>query len=773
MYHSISSSDNPLFQRWAVAPSLFNEHLDYLKQHHYSPITVTDLVRARADRSATLPARPVVLTFDDAYADFYDTAFPLLQRHGFPATLYVPTAYVGGACGWLRREGETMRPMATWSQLAEISAAGIECGGHSHNHVQMDAIPPAAVESEIRRCKSLLEDHLGQEVLSFAYPHGWTTSAVKRMIQTAGYASACAVKNTLCTPSDSSLELPRLVIPGNMDIDALAQALTHPPTHIEVTLRNVARPVWRFIPRSRVRLGLLPDALDDPPVSMSSADAATATATACVQAGDSRSDSHSDLHSDTASGASFEPAAMLEVEISRPFALDAPINPRTGDKYRRILALTRLHSYPLGLIEWWPDGGSASANQLSQRIWEALGPKINAHLRDDGLPEVVALGPEGLATAVTPPCLEAREASLAHAPFASVVIPTHNRPQQVAALVHSILASEYPPDRYEIIIVDNAPSTSATAQVVSQRFEHTNQVRYVREDRPGSSNARNRGLASAHGEIVVFADDDELVDAHWLSEMVRGFDGPIEVGCVTGLVVPMESETMAQGWFEQFGGYCKQQYARRIFNLTDQRDPSPLYPYNVGIFGAGGSMAFRRSILLGIGGFDPALGPATPTLGGEDVDTLLRIVLEGHAVLYEPAAIVRHPPHRQYAQLRDQIRGYGTGIAACLFKTMITKPRLLPNFIGKLPRGLLFALSPRSPHHAGKRAGYPRELTWLEFRGVLYGPVAYARSRFRLAHRASQARSSKEASRIATDNALGEAGAQGRAPVPQSSSRHA
>lgn len=254
MYHSISSSPNPLFKRWAVSLELFDEHLSYLHRCQYSPITVTHLVQAREHRGAALPARPVVLTFDDAYADFYDNAFPALQRHGFVATLYIPTAYVGGTCSWLRREGETLRPAASWSQLAEISASGIECGGHSHTHVQMDAVSSAAANAEIRRCKAILEDQLNQAVLSFAYPHGWTTGRVKRMVHAAGYTSACAVKNMFSSPADDLFELPRLVVAGDTSAGAFARLLTHRPTQLEVTLRNVARPVWRFVPRHSARL---------------------------------------------------------------------------------------------------------------------------------------------------------------------------------------------------------------------------------------------------------------------------------------------------------------------------------------------------------------------------------------------------------------------------------------------------------------------------------------------------------------------------------------
>jgi hypothetical protein len=159
-------------------------------------------------------------------------------------------------------------------------------------------------------------------------------------------------------------------------------------------------------------------------------------------------------------------------------------------------------------------------------------------------------------------------------------------------------------------------------------------------------------------------------------------------------------------------------------------------------------MAFRRSFLLGTEGFDPALGPATPTLGGEDIDVMLRVILAGHSLLYEPRAIVRHPPYREYAQLCRQIQGYGVGLTACLFKNVATNPHVLADFIGKLPRGLLFAFGAHSPHHAGKQADYPKELTWLEIRGLLYGPLAYLRSRWQLG-RIATARRAQRAHRAA------------------------
>ncbi|HEX9038839.1 MAG TPA: polysaccharide deacetylase family protein [Ktedonobacterales bacterium] len=713
MYHSISTSTNPLFSEWAVPPAMFEEHMAFLRRSGYTPITVSDLVRARA-HGAPLPANPVVLTFDDAYADFYENAYPILRLFGAPATLYVPTAWVGGACDWLAADGESSRSMVTWSQLAEMSAGGIECGGHSHRHVQMDILSEADAREEIVTSKRLLDEHLGQETGSFAYPHGWTSRRVKRLVKAAGYTSACAVKNMHSAMSDDPFALARLHVRGDMDVAALGALIDQRMTSVEATLRGVARFAIRFGPRARARLGQL-----EARASVAQRPLAPLMSIVSIVRAPQ-----------TAPTRPFEPAAMLEIELSEPIPHLAEIS-RSGVIYRRALALIRLHAQPLRVMEFALDGGAAGV--LAQRIWEELGDQINAHLSNDGLAQVCGLAREGIATGEEPACLAARRAFLPRAPFVSVVIPTHNRPAQVAALVETALASDYPAERFEVIVVDNAPSTNETALLFNRDYMESARVRYVREDRAGSSNARNAGLALARGEIVVFADDDELVDQRWLGEMVRGFESASDVRCVTGLVMPMELETQAQGWFEQFGGYCKAGFSARLFNLTDHRAESPLYPYNLGIYGAGGSMAFKRDHLLGIGGFDPALGPATPTLGGEDLDAMLRTVLGGHTLAYAPTAIVRHPSHREIGPLRKQMRGYGLGLSSALFKTFITQPRRAPEFLARLPLGLQFAFGAESPHHAGKQVDYPKELTWLEMRGLVAGPFAYLRSRRRIA----------------------------------------
>src|SRR5260370_16879461 len=131
MYHSIAQSTNPKFKQFAVPPALFAEHMTYLRQHSYTPINVTQLVCMLSQGKFALPERPVVLTFDDGFADFYTNALPVLQHCGFTATLYIATGFIGSTSRWLAREGEATRPMLTWTHVNEIGAFSTDRDAHT------------------------------------------------------------------------------------------------------------------------------------------------------------------------------------------------------------------------------------------------------------------------------------------------------------------------------------------------------------------------------------------------------------------------------------------------------------------------------------------------------------------------------------------------------------------------------------------------------------------------------------------------------------------
>ncbi len=418
---------------------------------------------------------------------------------------------------------------------------------------------------------------------------------------------------------------------------------------------------------------------------------------------------------------------MLEVELRHPLPAVPAYDARTNQLYRQALCLVRLHTQPLGLLSLPLGPNGLSSADYARHIWDVLGPRIATHLAADGVPEaarLVAAG-AGVESMGIPPCIQERERFLMAAPFVSVIIPTSNRAKRLAACLDSLLASHYPD--FEIIVVDSVPETSATADLVHDAYASSSRVRYIREDRPGSSAARNRGLTIARGDIVAFTDDDVAVDAYWLAEIAKAFTVDDNVGCVTGLIVPMEMETQAQVWFEQYGGFSKG-FDRRIYDLHRRRPSDALFPFNAGMFGSGNNMAFKRAILHKLGNFDPKLGNNTPALGGVDIDAFFRVVINGYQLVYEPAAIVHHAHRRDYAGLRKQIYNFAAGTTAFQTKSLLAKPRLIVSFVKTAPSGLRFILSARSPLNANKSLGYPRELTQLDRQGLLYGPIAYLRS---------------------------------------------
>ena len=424
---------------------------------------------------------------------------------------------------------------------------------------------------------------------------------------------------------------------------------------------------------------------------------------------------------------SYVPMRIVEVELGQPLPPISARDEETGHTYERALCLVRLHTQPLGMLELPLDVRETPPNIYAQHIWSVLGESILEHLRQDGLPPVIGLNAQGLGSAAAPRCIEERQKFFASAPFVSVIVPTHERTELLRSCLQALMSLQYP--AYEIIIVDNAPRTHATADFIRQTYHDVPRIHYICEERPGASQARNRGIKAARGEILAFTDDDTVVDPYWLIELVRAFRSADDVACVTGLVLPLELETPAQFWFEEYGGFSKN-FSHRIFDMAQHHPKIPLHPYTAGQFGSGVCMAFTAALLQSVNGFDPALGPGVPARAGEDLALFFQAIMHGHTVVYTPASLLYHLHRRDYTHLRQQMYNYGVGLTAYLTKNICDTPRLLFDFASKVPYGLYFTLSHRSPKNTKKSSHYPKELTRLELAGMLYGPFAYVRQRW-------------------------------------------
>lgn len=162
MYHHIGILQNPQDEQFpfTITPEMFEKQLLFLKQNGYEIATEHDIVHA-FETGHTHLAKPVLLTFDDGYADNYTALFPLLQKYQAHALIFLITNRVGTP-GYL-----------TWEQVKEMKESGlVSFGSHTSSHRRLRSLPDDEIAQEITQSKQILEEKLGAPIASFCYPFG-------------------------------------------------------------------------------------------------------------------------------------------------------------------------------------------------------------------------------------------------------------------------------------------------------------------------------------------------------------------------------------------------------------------------------------------------------------------------------------------------------------------------------------------------------------------------------------------------------------------------
>ena len=177
MYHNIGPLREGFDRYLTLSPEMFERQLQWLTKHRYTPIRTSDWIAYQRDGTA-LPERPVLLTFDDAYADIVEFGLPLLIKYGFTGTVFVVSDEIGGTNKWDLHLGLSEQPLMSETQIREWAEKGIEFGAHTKTHADLTILTPEQVAEEMRGSRKRLEDLLGVPVPSLAYPYGYYTAAV-------------------------------------------------------------------------------------------------------------------------------------------------------------------------------------------------------------------------------------------------------------------------------------------------------------------------------------------------------------------------------------------------------------------------------------------------------------------------------------------------------------------------------------------------------------------------------------------------------------------
>ena len=225
LYHHVAelSSVSTSMSELTVTPTEFDRQLTALQTSGFRTIPLALFISYMKGNAVTLPAKPIVLTFDDGYADNYNNAFPLLKKHGFTATLFM----VG-----INFDRQNRLSSA---QIREMNANGCEVGAHSMTHPNLTALSAQQLQTEINGSKSKATRQSQSDIIAFAYPGGQYSLAAMEKVETAGYEAAFTILTGLNNPQrDNRYLLRRIPIFQSTDFDHLLTLLNanHPKTRL-------------------------------------------------------------------------------------------------------------------------------------------------------------------------------------------------------------------------------------------------------------------------------------------------------------------------------------------------------------------------------------------------------------------------------------------------------------------------------------------------------------------------------------------------------------
>lgn len=218
IYHAIRpyrKKDTAFVKEFVVTPDGFERHLQYLQNNGYTVISYRDL-ELYFSQKKPLPAKPVIITFDDGWQDQFTYAFPLLKKYHDTATFYVFSNAIGH------------KYFLTWPQIKLMDENGMTIGGHTRTHPFLFKIKdPKKLTQEIAGGKQDIEKHLGKPIYDFAFPFGHYNTLILNIVQKAGFTTARSTYRGAYHSKKTIYTLTGYIVPDNLK--SFASMMTNVP----------------------------------------------------------------------------------------------------------------------------------------------------------------------------------------------------------------------------------------------------------------------------------------------------------------------------------------------------------------------------------------------------------------------------------------------------------------------------------------------------------------------------------------------------------------
>jgi peptidoglycan/xylan/chitin deacetylase (PgdA/CDA1 family) len=197
MYHSLDTSGSVI----STPPRLFRRQMERLAENGTPVVPLAEVTKTPGS---------VALTFDDGYANFLAHALPALQKHGFPATVFIVSGYCGKRNDWpFQDRCVPSLEIMGWNELSELVRCGVSLGAHTVNHRRLTGLPEDVVRREMRDCRMELEDRTGAALKALSYPYGASGVGV-RALAAREFLLACGTRLQYVRGAGDVLDLPRI-----------------------------------------------------------------------------------------------------------------------------------------------------------------------------------------------------------------------------------------------------------------------------------------------------------------------------------------------------------------------------------------------------------------------------------------------------------------------------------------------------------------------------------------------------------------------------------